>query len=53
MNNDQTIKCNIESCQYNDCKNNCLLNDIQVSCTCNRKDAEKIETICDSFEKRA
>ena len=30
MKNDQTIKCNVESCQYNDCLNNCLLNDIQV-----------------------
>jgi len=52
MEHEQNIKCNVESCQYNDCKNNCVLNTIQVGCTCDNKDAEKIETICESFEKR-
>ncbi len=49
---DQSIKCDVEGCIYNDCKMNCTLSDIEVSCTCNKMDAEKIETICNSFEKR-
>jgi len=51
-NNNQTIKCDVTSCKFNDCKNNCELDGIQVSCTGNEKFANKKETICDSFKKR-
>jgi len=50
--NNQTIKCNVESCKFNDCNNNCELNGIQVSCTCDENKANKDETICESFKKR-
>lgn len=45
------IKCNVASCKYNDCDNDCCsLDEIQVSCNC-RHDAvsEKDSTICASF----
>ena len=46
MNDDnKSIKCNVESCKYNNTNDNyCTLND---SC-----DACKKETICDSFKER-
>lgn len=55
MNNDdnKSIKCNVESCEYNDYENEyCTLDEIKVSCTCNSCNACKKETICDSFKER-
>ena len=49
---DQSIKCDVSGCVYNDCKNKCVLDGIYVSCLCDKEDASKVETICDSFEKR-
>ena len=55
MNNDdnKSIKCNVESCEYNDYENEyCTLDEIKVSCTCNSCNACKKETICDSLKER-
>ena len=50
----QKIKCNVESCDFNDCKSNlCNLKEIEVSCDCgcnNDKVKEKTKTICKSFK---
>ncbi len=47
----QTIKCDVESCTYNDNDNNCQLDEIKVSCNCSNNDvSDKEETICNSFE---
>lgn len=50
----QTIKCNVISCKYNDDTNYlCNLKSIDVSCTCNQnKCKNKSETICNSFKER-
>lgn len=46
----QKIKCDVDSCKYNDCsEKRCQLNEIKISCDY-RADC-KDETICDSFEK--
>lgn len=52
MNKFQKIKCNVESCDFNDCKQKeCILDEILVSCDCNKdKVKEKSETICKSFK---
>ena len=54
MTKNQKIKCNVESCDYNDCKcNECTLKEIEISCDCGcNKDEirEKSETICKSFK---
>ena len=52
--NNQKIKCDVESCKYNDCgKKLCCLDKINVSCTCDCDSCNsKIETICDSFEEK-
>jgi len=55
MNNlKQTIKCDVSNCKYNDdtdCL--CTLNEIDVSCTCNKNDCNtKLETICNSFKEK-
>lgn len=47
--NNQKIKCNVESCKYNDCDCKlCTLKEIEVSSDC-RKAEEKDDTICDSY----
>lgn len=54
MTKNQKIKCNVESCDFNDCKcNECTLKEIEVSCDCdchNNDVKEKSETICQSFK---
>lgn len=52
--NKQTIRCNVSSCKYNDCDcNMCNLNEIDVSCSCNKnKCSSKKETICNSFKEK-
>lgn len=50
--NKQTIKCEVESCKYNDEKGACELDEIQVGCDCdNDKCACTEETVCQSFEE--
>ena len=52
MDENKSIKCNVESCEYN-CNNKyCTLNEIKVSCNCNPKNAGKNETICESFSEK-
>ncbi len=52
MKTNHNIKCDVESCKHNNCKENCCsLDEIKVSCTCNSDDAtEKEVTICENFE---
>lgn len=54
MDKNPSIKCDVESCKYNNCNDNCgycTLNEIKVSCTCPHDAAEKKDvTICDSFQ---
>lgn len=46
----QVIKCSVESCEYQDCKDNCCtLNEIEVGCSC-CEPSEKDETACKSFK---
>ena len=53
-NNNQTIKCDVESCKYNNTDNyECELDEIKVSCNCANDDCTcSEETICDSFEEK-
>lgn len=52
MDNNKSIKCDVESCKYNNTSDKyCTLNEIKVSSTCNGCDAKKKETICDSFKE--
>ncbi len=48
----KSIKCDVESCQHNDCDCGCCtLDEIKVSCQCASDEAEEKDvTICDSFE---
>lgn len=49
----KSIKCDVESCEYNDCNScYCTLNEIKVSCNCKPNNAHKKETICDSFKEK-
>lgn len=50
----QTIKCNVINCKYNNDKEYlCTLKEIDVSCTCNRENCQnKKETICNSFKEK-
>jgi len=52
--NKQTINCNVDSCDFNNCNNHqCILDQIKVSCdsNCNRDNViKKSETICASFK---
>lgn len=47
----QKIKCEVDSCKYNDSCKNCSLDEIKVSCNCGNPNC-KDETICDSFEEQ-
>lgn len=52
MDNNKSIKCDVESCKYNNASDKyCTLNEIKVSATCDGCDAKKKETICDSFKE--
>lgn len=48
----EKIKCDVESCKYNNNEENyCELDSIQVSCVCDESECEDCnETICASFE---
>ncbi len=47
--NNQKIKCDVESCDYQNC-GDCTLDEIQVDCNCKREEAtESKETACKSF----
>lgn len=53
MNNDKNaVKCDVTSCCHNDCNCGCNLKDVKISCTCDKQNACKSETICDSFEEK-
>ena len=46
----QKIKCNVESCDFQDC-DCCTLKEIQVDCSCGCNDAtHDKETLCKSFK---
>ncbi len=47
----QKIKCDVESCKFNNCDcQECTLKEIKVSCDCaNDEVSSKSETICGSF----
>lgn len=48
----QTIKCDVESCKYNDEEGVCNLEEIQVGCNCDNDKCECTdETICQSFKE--
>lgn len=50
----QTINCDVKNCKYNDDSNYlCMLDKIDVSCTCNKNSCnDKQETICNSFKEK-
>lgn len=50
----QTIKCDVSNCKYNDdVEYLCTLKKIDITCTCNEDRCnKKTETICNSFSKR-
>lgn len=50
----ENIKCDVDSCHYNNCdKGCCELDSIAVSCTCNNDECKKCdETICASFKSK-
>ncbi len=47
------IKCDVETCKYNNCEKGCCeLDEVKISCTCNNNCCKKTEeTICQSFKK--
>jgi len=49
----QNIKCNVDSCRYNDCDHNaCCLDEIKVGCCgCDNPNCRE-DTACDSFEEK-
>lgn len=50
----QTIKCDVSNCKYNnDTKYLCTLDEIDISCTCDKNNCnDKKETICNSFKEK-
>lgn len=52
MTKNQKIKCNVDSCEFNDCKcSECTLKEIKVSSDCGNSEVkQKSETICQSFK---
>lgn len=50
--NNNKIKCDVDTCAYNDNGSKCCeLDSIKVSCTCNNDECECCEeTICQSFK---
>ena len=50
-NDNKKIKCDVESCKYNDGEDYCELESIEVTCTCDNCDCkDSKETVCNSFE---
>lgn len=50
-NDKNKIKCDVKSCKHNDQENNCELESIEVSCTCDNCDCQDSkETVCNSFD---
>ena len=48
---EQTIKCSVDDCKYNDCScKSCNLKEINV-CSCSPEN-EKEATMCDSYKKK-
>lgn len=49
-----SIKCNVETCKYNNCEEGyCELDEIKVGCTCDNDDCCcKEETVCESFKEK-
>lgn len=46
------VNCEVDSCKHNDCKK-CSLDELDISCNCDNNACEnKIETICDNFERK-
>ena len=52
--NKGTIKCDVETCKHNDCKEGCCkLDEIKIGCTCDNDACKKTdETICQSFKHK-
>ncbi len=51
--NQQTIRCDVESCKYNNEEGTCGLEEIQVSCDCDNDQCFcSDETICSSFKEK-
>ena len=49
----KSIKCDVENCKHNDCSNKyCTLNEVNITCLNKNNNANKKETICNSFEKK-
>lgn len=50
----QTIKCDVDTCKFNNTDDKlCELDEIKVSCICDSDDCRSTdETICDSFEEK-
>ena len=52
MKENKSIKCDVESCKYCDCKKKyCVRSSIKVS-NCNNEDGFKEFTMCDSYIER-
>ncbi len=50
MENNQKIKCRVQSCKFQN-SDNCTLEEIQVGCSCGSNEATKDkQTLCKSFE---
>lgn len=51
-NSKNNIKCDVETCIYNNCKENCCnLDSIKVSCNCCGDEvSSKDETICNNYK---
>lgn len=51
MTKKQKIKCDVETCKYQDCNDGiCVLDSIKVSCSCNKDNCTCTDqTICKSF----
>lgn len=49
-NNNQTIKCNVSSCKYNENDAICSLHEIKVGCMKGCHPTKIEETVCDSYE---
>lgn len=52
MKSNKNIKCDVETCKFNNCNDNyCTLKQIEVSCNASKdKINNKDETICNSYK---
>lgn len=48
--NNQTIKCNVSSCRYNEDNCMCTLDEIKVGCECGCHPTSARQTVCDSYK---